>query len=286
MSDNSYIPPDVWKWDQASGGTFAKINRPIAGATHQKILPVGKHPLQLYSLATPNGVKITILLEELLALGFEGAEYDAWLVKIDGNQFGSGFVELNPNSKIPTFADHSSGTPVRIFESGAIMLYLAEKFDVFLCKGQEQRAEMLSWLFWQMASAPYLGGGFGHFYLYAPEKLEYPINRFAMEVKRQLDVLDRNLSGRKFICGDEYTIADMAIWAWYGQLVLYRLYDCAEFLEVTSYKNVRRWAKEINSRPTVKRGRMVNKTSGRLEAQLHERHDSSDFEMRTQDKLV
>ena len=286
MSDNSYIPPDVWKWDQASGGTFAKINRPIAGATHQKILPVGKHPLQLYSLATPNGVKITILLEELLALGFEGAEYDAWLVKIDGNQFGSGFVELNPNSKIPTFADHSSGTPVRIFESGAIMLYLAEKFDVFLGKGQEQRAEMLSWLFWQMASAPYLGGGFGHFYLYAPEKLEYPINRFAMEVKRQLDVLDRNLSDRKFICGDEYTIADMAIWAWYGQLVLYRLYDCAEFLEVTSYKNVRRWAKEINSRPTVKRGRMVNKTSGRLEAQLHERHDSSDFEMRTQDKLV
>ncbi len=234
MSNNSYIPPDVWKWDQESGGTFAKTNRPIAGATHQKILPIGKHPLQLYSLATPNGVKVTILLEELLALGFEGAEYDAWLIKIDGSQFGSGFVELNPNSKIPTFADHSLGTPIRIFESGAIMLYLAEKFDAFLCKGPEQRAEMLSWLFWQMASAPYLGGGFGHFYSYAPEKYEYPINRFAMEVKRQLDVLDHNLSEREFICGDEYTIADMAIWAWYGQLVLYRLYDSGEFLDVTS----------------------------------------------------
>ena len=286
MSNNSYIPPDVWKWDQESGGTFAKTNRPIAGATHQKILPIGKHPLQLYSLATPNGVNVTILLEELLALGFEGAEYDAWLVKIDGNQFGSGFVELNPNSKIPTFADHSLGTPIRIFESGAIMLYLAEKFDAFLCKGPEQRAEMLSWLFWQMASAPYLGGGFGHFYSYAPEKFEYPINRFAMEVKRQLDVLDHNLSEREFICGDEYTIADMAIWAWYGQLVLYRLYDSGEFLDVTSYKNVRRWAKEINARPAVKRGRMVNKTSGRLEVQLWERHDASDFEKRTQDKLV
>ena len=237
-------------------------------------------------MATPNGVKVTILLEELLALGFEGAEYDAWLVKIDGNQFGSGFVELNPNSKIPTFADHSLGTPIRIFESGAIMLYLAEKFDAFLCKGPEQRAEMLSWLFWQMASAPYLGGGFGHFYSYAPEKFEYPINRFAMEVKRQLDVLDHNLSEREFICGDEYTIADMAIWAWYGQLVLYRLYDSGEFLDVTSYKNVRRWAKEINARPAVKRGRMVNKTSGRLEVQLWERHDASDFEKRTQDKLV
>ena len=285
MNKKTYIPPEVWKWDQESGGTFSKTNRPIAGATHEKKLPVGKHPLQLYSLATPNGVKITVMLEELLALGFEGAEYDAWLVKIDGNQFGSGFVELNPNSKIPTFADHSSGSPIRIFESGAIMLYLAEKFDALIPKNAEGRAEMLSWLFWQMSSAPYLGGGFGHFYAYAPEKFEYPINRYAMEVKRQLDVLDRNLSEREFICGGEYNIADIAIWAWYGQLVLGRQYNSSKFLDVSSYTHVCRWASAINARPTVKRGRMVNKTSGSLEMQLHERHDASDFETKTQDKM-
>ena len=285
MSKNAYIPPEVWKWDQESGGTFSKTNRPTAGPTHEKKLPVGKHPLQLYSLATPNGVKITVMLEELLMLGFEGAEYDAWLVKIDGNQFGSGFVELNPNSKIPTFADHSSGSPVRIFESGAIMLYLAEKFDALTPKNSEGRAEMLSWLFWQMSSAPYLGGGFGHFYAYAPEKFEYPINRYAMEVKRQLDVLDRNLSERDFICGRDYNIADIPIWAWYGQLVLGRQYNSSKFLDVSSYKHVCRWASVINARPAVKRGRMVNKTSGGLEMQLHERHDASDFETKTQDKI-
>ena len=285
MSKKMYIPPEVWKWESDSGGTFSKTNRPIAGATHEKKLPVGKHPLQLYSLATPNGVKITVMLEELLALGFEGAEYDAWLVKIDGNQFGSGFVELNPNSKIPTFADHSSGSPIRIFESGAIMLYLAEKFDALIPKNVEGRAEMLSWLFWQMSSAPYLGGGFGHFYAYAPEKFEYPINRYAMEVKRQLDVLDRNLSEREFICGGDYNIADIAIWAWYGQLVLGRQYNSSKFLDVSSYTHVCRWASAINARPAVKRGRMVNKTSGRLEMQLHERHDASDFETKTQDNI-
>ncbi|WP_343501783.1 glutathione-dependent disulfide-bond oxidoreductase [Alloyangia pacifica] len=279
-----YTPPKVWTWDAESGGQFASINRPIAGATHDKELPVGKHPFQLYSLATPNGQKVGVMFEELLAAGHD-AEYDAWLIKIgDGDQFGSGFVEVNPNSKIPALMDRSGDTPVRIFESGAILLHLAEKFGAFLGK-PEDRAEMLSWLFWQMGSAPYLGGGFGHFYAYAPEKMEYPINRFAMEAKRQLDVLDRNLADRKFMTGDDYTIADIAIWCWYGNLALGRAYEAAEFLDVASYENVQRWAKEIDARPAVKRGRMVNKASGPLEEQLHERHDASDFETRTQDKL-
>jgi GST-like protein len=279
----AYEPPKVWTWDAESGGTFASINRPVAGATHDKALSVGKHPLQLYSLATPNGVKVNVLLEELLAAGHTGAEYDAWLINIgEGDQFGSGFVEINPNSKIPAMVDHSTTPPTRIFESGAILLYLAEKFGAFL---GSNRPEMLSWLFWQMGSAPYLGGGFGHFYAYAPEKYEYPINRFAMEVKRQLDVLDRQLADHDFICGAEYTIADMAIWAWYGQLVLGRQYDSAEFLDVTSYTNVMRWAKQIDARPTVQRGRMVNRGTGDLAMQLRERHDASDFETRTQDKL-
>ncbi|KMW57979.1 Glutathione S-transferase [Candidatus Rhodobacter oscarellae] len=280
MTD-TYEPPKTWTWDTESGGRFASINRPIAGPTHDKELPVGKHPHQLYSLATPNGVKVTVLFEELLALGIEEAEYDAWMIKIgDGDQFGSGFVDVNPNSKIPALMDVSTGK--RVFESGAILLYLAEKFDRFL--GGE-RAEMLSWLFWQMGSAPYLGGGFGHFYAYAPEKWEYPINRFAMETKRQLDVLERNLAERQFMTGDDYSIADMAIWAWYGQLTLGRLYSAGEFLDVARYANVQRWAKEIDARPAVLRGRMVNRGFGEPALQLRERHDASDFETRTEDKL-
>ncbi|MBV2358791.1 glutathione-dependent disulfide-bond oxidoreductase [Thalassococcus sp. CAU 1522] len=280
-----YVPPKVWKWETESGGTFASINRPIAGPTHDKTLPVGKHPLQLYSMGTPNGVKVTILLEELLALGHAGAEYDAWLIKIgDGDQFGSGFVEINPNSKIPAMVDRSGDKPVRIFESGAILLYLAEKFGAFLGQPQD-RPEMLSWLFWQMGSAPYLGGGFGHFYAYAPYKMEYPINRFAMEVKRQLDVLDRHLADHRFMTGDDYTIADIAIWPWYGRTVHGESYDAGEFLDVGIYKNVIRWADEILARPAVQRGRMVNRTSGEPHEQLRERHDASDFETRTQDKI-
>ncbi|MDJ0628308.1 MAG: glutathione-dependent disulfide-bond oxidoreductase [Rhodobacter sp.] len=282
-----YTPPKVWTWDAESGGEFAKINRPVAGPTHDKDLPVGEHPLQLYSLATPNGVKVTVLLEELLALGETGAEYDAWLIKItEGDQFGSGFVDINPNSKIPALVDHSTARPTRVFESGAILLYLAEKFGKFLPADPADRAEMLSWLFWQMGSAPYLGGGFGHFYAYAPEKWQYPIDRFAMETKRQLDVLDRNLAGREFITGADYTIADMAIWAWYGQLVLGRLYGAGEFLDVTSYRNVRRWSEAIDARPAVQRGRMVNRTFGDADMQLHERHDAGDFDTRTQDKIM
>ena len=282
---DAYVPPKVWQWDKESGGTFSKINRPISGKTHDEELPVGKHPLQLYSQGTPNGVKVTVLLEEMLALGEHRAEYDAWLLRINGKQFGSGFVEINPNSKIPALVDRSGTKPVRVFESAAIMLYLAEKFGHFLPKDPEVRPELLSWLFWQMGSAPFLGGGFGHFYAYAPEKYEYPINRYAMEVKRQLDVLDKLLAERQFICGDEYTIADMAIWAWYGQLVLGRLYNAGEFLDVKTYTQVVRWAQEIDARPAVRRGRMVNKTSGPLELQLHERHDAGDFDLRTQDKL-
>ena len=282
---DAYVPPKVWQWDMESGGTFSKINRPISGKTHDEELPVGKHPLQLYSQGTPNGVKVTVLLEEMLALGEHRAEYDAWLLCINGKQFGSGFVEINPNSKIPALVDRSGTKPVRVFESAAIMLYLAEKFGHFLPKDPEVRPELLSWLFWQMGSAPFLGGGFGHFYAYAPEKYEYPINRYAMEVKRQLDVLDKLLAERQFICGDEYTIADMAIWAWYGQLVLGRLYNAGEFLDVKTYTQVVRWAQEIDARPAVRRGRMVNKTSGPLELQLHERHDAGDFDLRTQDKL-
>jgi len=282
---DAYVPPKVWQWDMESGGTFSKINRPISGKTHDEELPVGKHPLQLYSQGTPNGVKVTVLLEEMLALGEHRAEYDAWLLRINGKQFGSGFVEINPNSKIPALVDRSGTKPVRVFESAVIMLYLAEKFGHFLPKDPEVRPELLSWLFWQMGSAPFLGGGFGHFYAYAPVKYEYPINRYAMEVKRQLDVLDKLLAERQFICGDEYTIADMAIWAWYGQLVLGRLYNAGEFLDVKTYTQVVRWAQEIDARPAVRRGRMVNKTSGPLELQLHERHDAGDFDLRTQDKL-
>ncbi|MFZ9119305.1 MAG: glutathione-dependent disulfide-bond oxidoreductase [Paracoccaceae bacterium] len=285
MKKDAYVPPKVWQWDMESGGSFSKINRPISGKTHDEELPVGKHPLQLYSQGTPNGVKVTVLLEEMLALGEHRAEYDAWLLRINGKQFGSGFVEINPNSKIPALVDRSGTKPVRVFESAAIMLYLAEKFGHFLPKDPEVRPELLSWLFWQMGSAPFLGGGFGHFYAYAPEKYEYPINRYAMEVKRQLDVLDKLLAERQFICGDEYTIADMAIWAWYGQLVLGRLYNAGEFLDVETYTQVVRWAQEIDARPAVRRGRMVNKTSGPLELQLHERHNADDFDLRTQDKL-
>ena len=279
MPDTPYVPPKVWTWDTENGGNWSKINRPIAGATHEKELPVGKHPLQLYSLATPNGVKVTVMLEELLALGHEGAEYDAWLIKIgDGEQFGSGFVGVNPNSKIPALLDRSTKTPTRVFESGAILLYLAEKFGAFLPESLEARAETFSWLFWQMGSAPYLGGGFGHFYAYAPEKFEYPINRFAMEVKRQLDVLDRNLAERPFVAGKDYTIADMAIWPWYGGLVLHNQYEAAEFLDVASYKNVVRWAKAIEERPAVRRGRKVNRTWGPEENQAPERHAASDLD--------
>ena len=286
MSDTSYTPPKVWTWEQENGGQFASINRPIAGATHDKELPVGKHPLQLYSLATPNGVKVTVMLEELLAAGHTGAEYDAWLINIgDGDQFGSGFVDVNPNSKIPALMDHSGDKPVRVFESGSILVHLAEKFGAFLPKEGAARTEVMSWLFWQMGSAPYLGGGFGHFYAYAPEKFEYPINRFAMETKRQLDVLDRQLAENRYIAGEEYSIADMAIWAWYGQLVLGRLYSAAEFLDVESYTHVVRWAKEIDARPAVSRGRMVNRAFGALNTQLRERHDAGDFDTRTQDKL-
>jgi len=283
---SSYVPPKVWTWDKESGGKFASINRPIAGPTHDKTLPVGQHPFQLYSLATPNGVKVTVMFEELLAAGHKGAEYDAWLIEIgDGDQFSSGFVEVNPNSKIPALMDHSGDKPVRVFESASILLHLAEKFGAFIPADPAKRTECLNWLFWQMGSAPYLGGGFGHFYAYAPEKWEYPINRFAMEAKRQLDVLDRHLADNRFMAGDEYTIADMAIWPWYGGLVLGRLYNAAEFLDVASYKNVNRWAKEIDAREPVKRGRMVNKTWGDPSEQLRERHDASDFDLRTQDKL-
>ncbi|MBC3235506.1 glutathione-dependent disulfide-bond oxidoreductase [Pseudomonas lurida] len=274
-----YVPPKVWTWDTESGGTFASINRPIAGATHDKELPVGKHPLQLYSLATPNGQKVTILLEELLALGHSGAEYDAWLIKIgDGDQFGSGFVGVNPNSKIPALLDRSGTTPIRVFESGAILQYLAEKFGAFFPTEPAARAECLSWLFWQMGSAPYLGGGFGHFYAYAPSKMEYAINRFAMETKRQLDVLDQRLAVSEYIAGDEYTIADIAIWPWYGGLVKGRLYGAAEFLSVHEYKHVLRWADAIDARPAVQRGRRVNRVSGAPEEQLAERHDASDLD--------
>ena len=275
----TYTPPKVWTWDQGNGGKFASINRPVAGATHEKVLPVGRHPLQLYSMATPNGVKVTIMLEELLALGHGAAEYDAWLIRIsDGDQFGSGFVEVNPNSKIPALMDHSGDTPVRIFESGAILQYLAEKFGTFLPAGGAARAECLSWLFWQMGSAPFLGGGFGHFYAYAPVKLEYPINRYAMEVKRQLDVLDRQLAGQRFLAGDDYTIADMAVWPWYGALLQGQLYEAAEFLGVQDYKHVQRWTDEIAKRPAVQRGRKVNCNWGDPAGQLPERHDASDFE--------
>jgi GST-like protein len=282
-----YTPPKVWTWDAESGGKFASINRPIAGPTHDKELEVGKHPLQLYSLATPNGVKVTVLLEELLAAGHSGAEYDAWLINIgEGDQFGSGFVEVNPNSKIPALMDHSGDTPQRVFESGAILLYLAEKFGAFIPKDPARRTEMMSWLFWQMGSAPYLGGGFGHFYAYAPEKFQYPIDRFTMETKRQLDVLDRHLAQNDWFAG-EYSIADIAIWSWYGQLVLGRLYSAAEFLDVASYKNVMQWAEKIDARPAVTRGRMVNRTFGDdLSMQLHERHDASDFDTETQDKIA
>lgn len=277
--EKQYIPPRVWTWDNKSGGKFANINRPIAGPTHDKDLPKGKHPLQLYSLATPNGVKVTICLEELLALGKTGAEYDAWLIEItEGDQFSSGFVEVNPNSKIPAMVDYSGKSPIRIFESGSILFYLAEKFGAFLPTDPVGKTECMSWLFWQMGSAPYLGGGFGHFYAYAPEKLEYPINRFAMEAKRQLDVLDRNLAERRFMCGDEYSIADMAIFPWYGAMVLGRIYDAAEFLDVKTYTHLTRWAQEIDERPAVKRGRRVNRTWGEEELQLAERHDASDLD--------
>ena len=286
MTDKNYEPPKIWTWDSESGGKFANINRPISGATFDKELPVGKHPLQLYSQGTPNGVKVTMMLEELIEMGLPEAEYDGYLINIfDGDQFGSGFVDLNPNSKIPAVVDRSGDKPVRIFESGAIMLYLAEKFNAFLPSDPAKRPECMSWLFWQMGSAPFLGGGFGHFYAYAPEKFEYPINRFTMEVKRQLDVLDKQLANHKYVSGDEYTIADMAIWPWYGWIVLGRLYDAAEFIEAHTYENVVRWAKEIDARPAAQRGRMVNRTWGELDEQLHERHDASDFENRTQDKL-
>ena len=288
MTESSpYIPPRVWTWDSDAGGQFASINRPTAGARTQQDLPVGKHPLQLYSLATPNGQKVTIMLEELLAAGHGGAEYDAWLIRImEGDQFSSGFVAANPNSKIPALVDHSVQPPQRVFESGSILVYLAEKFGAFLPSDQAKRTEALSWLFWQMGSAPLLGGGFGHFFAYAPEKWEYPINRYAMEVKRQLDVLDQRLATNDYVAGDEYTIADMAIWPWYGALALGNSYpDSAEFLDVQSYSHVVKWAQRIAERPAVKRGRIVNRTHGPLDEQLHERHDASDFEMRTQDKL-
>ena len=279
MNDTAYTPPKVWAWNKPNGGQFASTNRPIAGPTHDKELPVGKHPLQLYSLATPNGVKVTVMLEELLALGHKGAEYDAWLIKIgDGDQFGSGFVDVNPNSKIPAMMDRSGPTPIRVFESGSILLYLAEKFGAFLPKDLAKRTECMNWLFWQMGSAPYLGGGFGHFYAYAPVKIEYCIDRFTMETKRQLDVLERHLAHNKYMTGDDYTIADIAIWAWYGQLALGRQYGAGEFLDVKSYKQLQRWAQDIDARPAVTRGRMVNKANGDLNMQLRERHDASDFE--------
>jgi GST-like protein len=286
-SASEYTPPKVWTWTKPSGGHFANINRPVAGATHENELPVGRHPIQLYSLATPNGQKVTIMLEELLALGKKGAEYDAWLIKIgEGQQFSSGFVAINPNSKIPAMVDRSGPKPIRVFESGAILLYLAEKFGAFLPTEPAQRAECFSWLFWQMGSAPYLGGGFGHFYAYAPIKIEYAIDRFAMETKRLLDVLDRRLKESEYVAGGDYTIADMALWPWYGGLVRGGQYGAAEFLSVQDYKHVGRWAEQIHQRPAVKRGRMVNRTSGDLSTQLHERHDASDFDLRTQDKLA
>jgi len=287
MSDQSeYVPPKIWTWDKESGGRFANINRPVAGPTHDKELPVGKHPLQLYSLGTPNGVKVTVMLEELLAAGHSGAEYDAWLINIgEGDQFSSGYVAINPNSKIPVMVDRSGPEPIRIFESGAILIHLAEKFGAFLPTEPAKRAEALSWLMWQMGSAPFLGGGFGHFYAYAPFKQEYPINRYAMEVKRQLDVLDRRLAESEYIAGTDYTIADMAIWPWYGALVKGLVYDAGEFLQVQEYKNVIRWTDQLAGRPAVKRGRMVNRVTGDPASQLRERHDASDFDLRTQDKL-
>lgn len=291
-NDTSYTPAKVWQWNAENGGAWASINRPIAGATHEKKLPVGHHPIQLYSLATPNGVKVTVMLEELLALGHAGAEYNAHLISIsDGDQFGSGFVEVNPNSKIPALMDYShdaiqEGEPQRVFESGAILLHLAEKFGALIPTEASKRTECMSWLFWQMGSAPYLGGGFGHFYAYAPVKIEYCIDRFTMEVKRQLDVLDKHLANNRYMCGDEYSIADIAIWPWYGSLVLGQAYDAAEFLDVDIYTHVQRWAKELGERDAVKRGRMVNRTWGELNEQLHERHDASDFEHKTQDKIA
>ena len=287
MSDlEDYSPPQKWVWDKENGGKFANINRPVSGSTHQKKLPIGKHPFQLYSQGTPNGIKVTIMLEELLKSGIKEAEYDAWLIRIGtGDQFSSGFVDINPNSKIPSLVDNSETKPLKIFESGSILLYLADKFQKFIPKSFNARTECLNWLFWQMASAPYLGGGFGHFYAYAPKKFEYPIDRFSMEVKRQLDVLDKLLSDRTYVCNDDYTIADIAIWSWYGGLVLGRLYGAEEFLDVKSYKNVVRWASLIDERPAVKRGRIVNKISGDLSEQLHERHSSNDFDDKTEDKL-
>jgi len=283
---NSYVPPKVWTWNKASGGRFANINRPIAGPTHEKELPVGRHPLQLYSLGTPNGVKVTVMLEELLALGHAGAEYDAWLIRIgEGDQFGSGFVGINPNSKIPALLDRSGPEPIRVFESGAILVHLAEKFGAFLPTEPAKRAECLSWLFWQMGAAPYLGGGFGHFYAYAPTKIEYAIDRFAMEVKRQLDVLDRRLAESEYLAGPDYTIADIAVWPWYGALSKGLLYEGGEFLSVQDYRHVQRWTDQIAQRPAVKRGRMVNRVSGDPKSQLHERHNASDFETKTQDKI-
>jgi GST-like protein len=287
MTDGAdYTPPKVWTWDKASGGRFANINRPIAGPTHDKDLPVGRHPLQLYSLGTPNGVKVTVMLEELLEVGHQGAEYDAWLIQIgNGDQFSSGFVEVNPNSKIPALMDRSGPKPVRVFESGAILVYLAEKFGAFLPTSGPARAECLSWLFWQMGSAPFLGGGFGHFYAYAPVKIEYAINRYAMEAKRQLDVLDRQLAASEYVAGPDYTVADMAIWPWYGALAKGLLYEAGEFLQVQEYKNLQRWADAVASRPAVKRGRMVNRMTGDPSSQLRERHDASDFQTKTQDKV-
>ncbi len=287
MADSStYVPPKVWVWDKENGGKFAKINRPVAGPTHDKALPVGRHPLQLYSLGTPNGVKVTVMLEELLALGHAGAEYDAWPIRIgEGEQFGSGFVAVNPNSKIPALLDRSGPRPIRVFESGAILLYLAETFGELLPTERTGRAECLSWLMWQMGSSPYLGGGFGHFYAYAPSKIEYAIDRYAMEVKRQLDVLDRRLAESEYLAGDAYTIADIAVWPWYGALAKGLLYSSGEFLQVQDYQHVQRWSEQIFARPAVKRGRMVNRTWGDPASQLHERHDASDFETRTQDKL-
>jgi GST-like protein len=287
MTDSAdYIPPRIWTWDRESGGRFANINRPMAGPTHDKDLPIGRHPLQLYSLGTPNGVKVTVMLEELLEAGHQGAEYDAWLIRIsNGDQFSSGFVEVNPNSKIPALVDHCGPEPVRVFESGAILMYLAEKFGAFLPTTGAARAECLSWLFWQMGSAPFLGGGFGHFYAYAPVKIEYAINRYAMEAKRQLDVLDRQLATSEYAAGPEYTVADIAIWPWYGALVKGLLYEAGEFLQVQEYKHVQRWADAVAARPAVRRGRMVNRVTGELSSQLRERHDASDFETKTQDMV-
>lgn len=285
MSNDTYTPPEVWTWDAANGGEFASINRPISGATHDKELPIGKHPFQLYSLATPNGVKVTVMFEELLAAGHD-AEYDAWIIRInDGDQFGSGFVDINPNSKIPALMDRSGPEPLRVFESGSILLHLAEKFGAFLPASGPERTAVMNWLFWQMGSAPYLGGGFGHFYAYAPEKWQYPIDRFTMEVKRQLDVLDKQLADNPFVAGRDYSIADMAIWPWYGNLALGRQYNAGTFLDVKSYKNVVAWAEKLLERPAVQRGRMVNRATGAPEEQLHERHDASDFETKTQDKI-